>query len=106
MSAESVDDLVVPYWLTASTEAASASFVRMLRRLPRLLLRAGQLAAQTSRADTLAVVGFGLAGGVASGVGLVNVVGVLDGLMRAGPTPERLRAAAPSVLVMVVAGAL
>ncbi|HKT03267.1 MAG TPA: ABC transporter ATP-binding protein [Rugosimonospora sp.] len=106
MSAESVDDLVVPYWLTASTEAASASFLRMLRRLPRLLLRAGQMAWQTSRADTLAVVGFGLAGGVASGVGLVNVVGVLDGLLRAGPTPERLRAAAPSVLVMVVAGAL
>src|SRR5262245_7894994 len=100
------DDLAVPYWLTAEAEAATASFGRMVRRLPGLLGQASRLAWQTSRASTLAVVGFGLGGGVASAVGLVNVAAVLDGLRRAGPTPERLRAAAPSLVVLVAAGAL
>ena len=100
------DELAVPYWLTATAQAVSASFAGMLRRLPGLLRQAWRLAWQTSRADTLAVVGFGLGAGVASGVGLVNVVGVLDGLLRAGPTPERIRAAVPSLLVMVAAGAV
>jgi ATP-binding cassette subfamily B protein len=99
------DELAVPYWLTATAEAASASFGRMLRRLPSLLGQAWQLAWQTSRRTTLAVVAFGLGSGVAGAIGLVNVVGVLDGLLRAGPTPDRLRAAAPSLLIMAVAGA-
>ncbi|GAA3197443.1 ABC transporter ATP-binding protein [Dactylosporangium siamense] len=99
------DELAVPYWLTATAEAASASFGRMVRRLPGLLLQAWRLAWRTDRRSTLAVAGFNLAAGVASGVGLVNVVGVLDGLLRAGPTPERIRAAVPSLLIMIAAGA-
>ena len=101
-----MDELAIPYWLTATAEAASASFGRMLRRLPGLLRQAWRLAWQTSPAITLAVVGLEVAAGVASAVGLVNVVGVLDGLLRQGPTPERLRAAAPSLAVMVLAGTL
>lgn len=100
------DELAIPYWLTATAQAASASFAHMLRRLPGLLRQAWRLAWQTSPVNTIGVVGFGLGAGAASGVGLVNVVGVLDGVLGAGPTPERLRAAAPSLAVMVIAGAV
>ncbi|MDG6107810.1 ATP-binding cassette domain-containing protein [Dactylosporangium aurantiacum] len=99
------DELAVPYWLTATAEAASASFGRMVRRLPGLLVQAWRLAWRTDRRTTAAVAVFNLAAGVAAGVGLVNVVGVLDGLLREGPTPDRIRAAVPSLLVMVAAGA-
>lgn len=99
------DELAVPYWLTATAEAASASFGRMVRRLPGLLRQAWRLAWRTDRRTTTAVVVCNLAAGVAAGVGLVNVVGVLDGLLRAGPTPDRIRAAVPSLLIMVAAGA-
>jgi ATP-binding cassette, subfamily B, bacterial len=99
-------ELEIPYWLTATAEAASASFWRMLRRLPGLLRQAWRLAWQTSRRDTVAVVGFQLAAGVAGAVGLVNVVGVLDGLLAQGPTPERIRSAVPSLLILITAGAI
>lgn len=100
------EELKVPYWLTATAEAANATFWRMLRRLPHLLGRAWRLAWQASPRHTIQVVGFELAAGVANAVGLVSVVGVLDGLLRAGPTPERIRAAVPSLLLMVGAHAL
>ncbi|MCW6010964.1 ABC transporter ATP-binding protein/permease [Micromonospora sp. CPCC 205371] len=106
MESPADDELKVPYWLTATAEAANATFWRMLRRLPGLLVQAWRLGWRASPATTLAVVGFQVAGGVASAVSLVSVVGVLDGLLRAGPTPERIRAAVPSLLVMVAAGAL
>jgi ATP-binding cassette, subfamily B, bacterial len=100
------DELAVPYWLTGYAEAANTTFWRMLRRLPWLLRQAWSLAWQTDRWTTLAVAVFQIGGGVASAVGLVSVVGVLDGLLQAGPTPERLRAAVPSMLLLVGAGAL
>jgi ATP-binding cassette subfamily B protein len=99
------DEIAVPYWLTATAEAASASFLTMLRRLPHLLREAWRLAWETSRRQTLAVVVLGLGAGVAGGVGLANVVGVLNGLFQEGPTPDRIKAAIPSLAFMVAAGA-
>jgi ATP-binding cassette subfamily B protein len=99
-------ELDVPYYLKSSVEAASAGFWRMLRRLPRLLHEAWRLAWESSRGITLAVVLLQLAAGVVGAVGLVSVVGVLDGLLAEGPTPERIRAAIPSVLVFAGAGAV
>jgi ATP-binding cassette subfamily B protein len=78
----------------------------MLRRLPHLLAQGSRLAWRANRRTTMAVAGFQIAGGVASAVGLVSVVGVLDGLLRVGPTPDRIQAAVPSLLIMVGAGAL
>ncbi|RSM58698.1 ABC transporter ATP-binding protein [Actinoplanes sp. ATCC 53533] len=73
----------------------------MFRRLPRLLRSAWSLAWQASRRTTIAVAVLQLAAGVASAVGLISVVGVFDGLLRDGPTPERVRAAVPSLLLLV-----
>jgi ATP-binding cassette subfamily B protein len=94
-------ELALPYWLTSTQEAANTTFPQMLRKLPRLLRSAWSLAWQASRRTTVAVVVLQLAAGVASAVGLISVVGVLDGLLREGPTPERVRAAVPSLLLLV-----
>ena len=96
-------ELAVPYWLTSTEEAANTTFLRMVRRLPRLLRAAWLLAWQASPGTTAAVLLLQLAAGVASAAGLLSVVGVFDGLLRAGPTPERVRAAVPSLLLVVVA---
>ena len=99
-------ELELPYWLTGTEEAANTTFVRMVRRLPRLLREAWLLAWRASPGTTLAVVGFQFAAGVASAVGLISVVGVFDGLLREGPTPERVRAAVPSLALLVGAAAV
>jgi ATP-binding cassette subfamily B protein len=99
-------DLKVPYWLTSTEEAANTTFLRMLRRLPRLLRDAWLLAWRASPGTTAAVLLLQLAAGVASAAGLLSVVGVFDGLLRAGPTPERVRAAVPSLLLLVGAMAV
>jgi ATP-binding cassette subfamily B protein len=96
-------ELSVPYWLTSTEEAANTTFLRMVRRLPRLLRDAWLLAWQASGPTTAAVLVLQLAAGVASAVGMLSVVGVFDGLLQAGPTPERVRAAVPSLLLMVAA---
>jgi ATP-binding cassette subfamily B protein len=94
-------ELALPYWLTSTEEAANTTFLRMLRRLPKLLHEAWLLAWRASPGTTAAVVVLQIAGGVASAVGLISVVGVFDGLLQAGPTPERVRAAVPSLLLLV-----
>src|SRR5207244_7595649 len=87
--------------LTKTEEAADTSFLSMLRRLPALLKEAWLLAWRAGPRTITAVVVLQIAGGVASAVGLISVVGVFDGLLRDGPTPERVRAAVPSLLLLV-----
>ncbi len=94
-------ELALPYWLRSTEEAAKASFLQMCRRLPRLLRDAWSLAWRAGPRTTLALVVFQLLGGAASAVGLISVVGVFDGLLQAGATPERVRAAVPSLLLLV-----
>jgi ATP-binding cassette subfamily B protein len=99
-------ELELPYWLTSTEEAANTSFLKMLRRLPRLLREAWLLAWRADRLTTAAVGVLQVAGGAASAVGLISVVGVFDGLLREGPTPERVRAAIPSLLLLVGSAAV
>ena len=99
-------ELELPYWLTSTEEAANTSFARMLRRLPLLLREAWLLAWRADRATTVSLVVLQIAAGVASAVGLISVVGVFDGLLRDGPTPERVRAAVPSLVLLVGASAV
>jgi ATP-binding cassette subfamily B protein len=99
-------ELQLPYWLTSTEEAANTTFLRMLRRLPKLLRAAWLLAWQASPRTTGAVVALQVAAGVASAVGLISVVGVFGGLLQEGPTPERVRAAVPSLVLLVGAAAV
>jgi ATP-binding cassette subfamily B protein len=99
-------ELALPYWLTSTEEAANTTFLRMLRRLPKLLRDAWLLAWRASRRTTAAVVAFQVLGGIASAVGMISVVGVFDGLLTEAPTPDRVRAAIPSLLLLVGAATL
>jgi ATP-binding cassette subfamily B protein len=107
-AAEGADDgeLALPYWLTSTEEAANTTFLQMVRRLPALLREAWLLGWRASRRTTAAVLILQVAAGVAAAVGLISVVGVLDGLLRAGPTPDRVRAAVPSLLLLILAVAV
>jgi ATP-binding cassette, subfamily B, bacterial len=100
------EELALPYWLTSTEEAANTSFLRMLRRLPSLLREAWLLAWRAGPRTTIAVALLQIAGGVASAVGMISVVGVFDGLLRDGPTPDRVAAAVPSLLLLVGAAAV
>lgn len=102
LTAEDDGELDLPYWLTGTQEAADTTFLRMLRRLPRLLRDAWLLAWRASARTTTAVLVLQLTAGVAAALGLISVVGVFEGLLQAGPTPERVRAAVPSLLLLVV----
>jgi ATP-binding cassette subfamily B protein len=103
LAAQDDGELALPYWLTSTEEAANTTFLQMVRRLPRLLREAWLLGWRASRRTMLSVLIFQVAAGVAAAVGLISVVGVLDGLLRAGPTPERVRAAVPSLLLLILA---
>jgi ATP-binding cassette, subfamily B, bacterial len=96
-------EMSLPYWLTSTDEAARTSFPQMARRLPRLLRSAWGLAWGASPATTLSVVILQVFAGVASAFGLISVVGVFDGLLQEAPTPDRVRAALPSLIFLVVA---
>ncbi|MFI1988124.1 ABC transporter ATP-binding protein [Actinoplanes sp. NPDC020271] len=103
LNSEDDGELALPYWLTSTQEAADTTFLQMLRRLPRLLRDAWLLAWRASPGTTAAVLVFQVAAGVAGALGLISVVGVFDGLLQAGPTPERVRAAVPSLIFLVSA---
>jgi ATP-binding cassette subfamily B protein len=99
-------ELALPYWLTSTEEAANTSFWTMVRRLPKLLGEAWLLAWRADRFTTASVAVLQIASGAASALGLISVVGVFNGLLTAGPTPERVRAAIPSLLLLIGAAAL
>ncbi|SNY32936.1 ABC transporter ATP-binding protein [Paractinoplanes atraurantiacus] len=99
-------ELSLPYWLTSTEEAANTSFWQMLKRLPRLLREAWLLAWRADRRTTAALLVCQIAAGVASAVGMMSVVGVFDGLLQDVPTPDRVRAAVPSLLLVIGAAAV
>jgi ATP-binding cassette subfamily B protein len=100
------EDMAVPYWLTHTAEAASASFMKMARRLPGLLRHAWRLAWEVDRRSTIALVTLQVASGIAGGISLASIAGVLEPLFAAGPTPERIQAAIPAMAVLVGTAAL
>ncbi|MBB2941706.1 ATP-binding cassette subfamily B protein [Actinoplanes lutulentus] len=103
LETEEDGELELPYWLTSTAEAANTTFLQMARRLPRLLRDAWLLAWRASARTTAAVLVLQVAAGAAAALGLISVVGVFDGLLQAGPTPERVRSAVPSLLILIIA---
>jgi ATP-binding cassette, subfamily B, bacterial len=79
---------------------------RIARRLPAMVARAVAIGWRASRRDTVAVLALTALAGAATGWGLLSTRGVLRALFAAGPTPDRLAAAAPSLAGVAVAVAL
>jgi ATP-binding cassette subfamily B protein/ATP-binding cassette subfamily C protein len=96
-------ELSVFYWRAHDQRLAEIGFLSMVRQLPGLIGQAVRLGWQASRGDTVATVGLNLASGVLTGFALLATTGVLEALFAAGPTPHRVRAALPSLILVATA---
>jgi ATP-binding cassette subfamily B protein/ATP-binding cassette subfamily C protein len=93
-------------WTARAGELAETRLGVVARRLPALIGQAVRLGWRASRMDTTVTIALNLAAGVFTAFGLLATTGVLTALFAAGPTPERVHAALPSLLVVGVATAL
>lgn len=97
-------ELEAAYWRAHDERMASIGFLAMTRQFPSLVRRAIRLGWRASRRDLLATIALNLASGLFTGYALLATTGVLQALFTAGPTPDRVRAAVPSLAL--VAGAV
>jgi ATP-binding cassette subfamily B protein len=98
-------ELTAHYWRAYDQRMASVGFRDVARRFPSLIGQAVRLGWSASRLDTAATIVLNLVSGVAGGYALYATTGVLEALFAAGPTPHRVRAALPSLILVAVATA-
>src|ERR1700727_606455 len=84
---------------------ATVGFRDAARRFPGVVGQAIRLGWSASPFDTAAAIGLNLVSGVAGGYALYATTGVLEALFAAGPTPQRVRAALPSLILVAAATA-
>ncbi|MEV5753838.1 ABC transporter ATP-binding protein [Actinoallomurus sp. NPDC052308] len=101
-----VGEMAALPWQAHLGELAATSLAGMSRRLPPLVGAAIRLAWRASRFDTTATVVLNLAAGVFTAYGLLATSGVLTALFAGGATPDRVRAALPSLALVAGAAAL
>ncbi|MCM6777361.1 ABC transporter ATP-binding protein/permease [Nocardia sp. CDC159] len=108
-SVEAIDKSSDP-WAAYDETVAATGFWTMARRLPATFGRVLRQCWQVSPLDTAALVLCTLVAEIGTAIGLVATTSILDHLLQAGPTPDRVRAAAPALLLvavmLVVRGAL
>ncbi|MBB4918555.1 ATP-binding cassette subfamily B protein/ATP-binding cassette subfamily C protein [Streptosporangium saharense] len=93
-------------WYGHADAMADVGFLSLSRRLPALVAQAVRLGWAASPRDVVATIGLSVLGGVFTAFGLLATTGVLSALLEAGPTPERVVAALPSLVLVGVAGTL
>jgi ATP-binding cassette, subfamily B, bacterial len=98
-------ELTAAYWEAYDRRTAGVSFRAMAGQLPGLIGQALRLGWTASRRDTAAAIALNLASGVFTGYALLATAGVLQALFAAGPTPHRVRAALPSLVLVAMATA-
>jgi ATP-binding cassette subfamily B protein/ATP-binding cassette subfamily C protein len=91
------------YWRAHDRRLAETGFMSVARQLPGIIGQAIRLGWEANRRDTVATIGLNLASGVLNGLALLATTGVLEALFAAGPTPERVRAALPSLILVASA---
>src|SRR6201996_3994634 len=99
-------ELTAAYWRAYDQRLAAVKFSDVARRFPALIGQAVSLGWSASRRDTAATIVLNLASGVFGGYALFATTGVLQALFAAGPTPQRVRAALPSLILVAAATAL
>jgi ATP-binding cassette subfamily B protein/ATP-binding cassette subfamily C protein len=99
-------ELTAHYWRAYDQRMATVRFSDVARRFPALIGQAVSLGWSASRRDTVATITLNLASGVFGGYALFATTGVLEALFTAGPTPQRVRAALPSLILVAVATAI
>lgn len=96
-----VDDLKTPSWALVGETVAGSGTSRMLRAAPAALRVLVRLAWRTSPRLTLLAVTVELASGCATAFGLLATANVLAQLLEQGPTPQRVVAAIPALLLVM-----
>jgi ATP-binding cassette subfamily B protein/ATP-binding cassette subfamily C protein len=99
-------ELTANYWHAYEQRMAAVKFSDVARRFPALIGQAVRLGWAASKTDTAATIGLNLASGVFGGYALFATTGVLEALFAGGPTPQRVRAALPSLILVALATAL
>ncbi|MGH3271069.1 MAG: ABC transporter ATP-binding protein, partial [Trebonia sp.] len=102
---EETAELTSGYWETYNARMASVGFGDVARRFPGLVGQAVRLGWSASRLDTAAALGLNVVAAVFAGFALFATTGVLEALFAAGPTPERVKAALPSLILVALATA-
>ncbi|MFD3996125.1 ATP-binding cassette domain-containing protein [Streptomyces sp. NPDC058583] len=95
------EEMEEAYWSVHDGAAARATVRQVLVRLPRITKQIGQLAWRADRRATAAVVACQLGSAAMSAFGLIASVAVLQELFAQGPTPDRVHAAVPQILLVV-----
>ncbi|MGW7052633.1 ABC transporter ATP-binding protein [Streptomyces sp. NPDC054887] len=95
------DEMKEAYWSVHDGAAASATVGQVLTGLPRITALIGRLAWRADRRATLCVIVCQLASAATTALGLLAGVTVLHHLFAQGPTPDRVRAALPQLLLVV-----
>jgi ATP-binding cassette subfamily B protein/ATP-binding cassette subfamily C protein len=103
---DALPEMSAALWNARTTELNETSMRTMARRLPSVIGRSARLAWRASPADTTVTIAFNLLAGIFTAFGLLATTGVLTALFAAGPTPERVRAALPSLALVAGAVAL
>jgi ATP-binding cassette subfamily B protein len=98
-------ELTSSFWRAYDQRMATVKFSDVARRFPALIGQAVRLGWQANRRDTAATIILNLASGVFGGYALFATTGVLEALFAAGPTPQRVRAALPSLILVAVSTA-
>jgi ATP-binding cassette subfamily B protein/ATP-binding cassette subfamily C protein len=96
-------ELSASYWQAYDQRLAETGFGSIARQLPGLVGQAVRLGWEANRRDTVATIGLNLVSGVLTGFALLATTGVLEALFAAGPTPQRVRAALPSLVLVAAA---
>jgi len=97
---ESTAELAARYWRAYDERMATIGFLAMFRQLPSLVGQAIRLGYQASKLDMVSTLTLNLVAGVFTGYALIATTGVLEALFSAGPTPGRVRAAIPSLVLV------
>jgi ATP-binding cassette, subfamily B, bacterial len=96
-------ELTASYWEAYDQRLAETRFLAIARQLPELISHAIRLGWEANRRDTVATIALNLVSGVLTGFALLATTGVLEALFAAGPTPQRVRAALPSLILVAAA---
>lgn len=98
------DELKDAYWSTWDGEASRTSMWKIFAKLPAIIHRVLAMAWRADARATLAVIVLQLGSAAMAAFGLLASIGVLQALFAQGATPDRIRAAFPSLAL--VAGLL
>jgi ATP-binding cassette, subfamily B, bacterial len=96
-------ELTASYWRAHDERLAAIGFITVARQFPGLIGQALRLSWEANRRDTVAAIALNLVSGVLAGLALLATTGVLEALFAVGPTPHRVRAAIPSLVLVALA---